>query len=316
MGNCACPIDNCAKKEDVLVNINPDFSNVFNIIPDNKNSVSITKKETLQSKFSTGDNKCSINTISKTSIKPKLITEMYQLYPSLYDTVDVKEVNINYPGVGEFSGEINEITNERHGRGIQNYPDKSIYLSYWKNDKPNGKGKMIYPKGDYYEGDFVEGRIEGFGAYTSISNGPSYVGQWKNDLYDGYGTEKWPDHLEYKGEYREGKKWGSGTLIFQDGSVYTGTFFADQMHGKGKYVWKNKNEYEGEWRYNKMEGNGTFLFSDSRKYVGKYVNDKKEGFGVFTWPNGKIYKGQWKQGKQHGEGRMFCPSEKIWKNGE
>ena len=32
MGNCACPINKCAKKEDVLVNINPDFSNVFNII--------------------------------------------------------------------------------------------------------------------------------------------------------------------------------------------------------------------------------------------------------------------------------------------
>ena len=47
MGNCACPINKCAKKEDVLVNINPDFSNVFNIIPDNKNSISITKKETL-----------------------------------------------------------------------------------------------------------------------------------------------------------------------------------------------------------------------------------------------------------------------------
>ena len=32
MGNCACPINKCAKKEDVLVGVGPDFSNVFNII--------------------------------------------------------------------------------------------------------------------------------------------------------------------------------------------------------------------------------------------------------------------------------------------
>ncbi len=36
------------------------------------------------------------------------------------------------------------------------WPDGSIYEVYWKNDKANGKGRLIHADGDVYLGEWVE----------------------------------------------------------------------------------------------------------------------------------------------------------------
>ena len=35
--------------------------------------------------------------------------------------------------------------------------DKPVYDGDWRDDKRNGKGKMMWPNGHTYEGDFVDG---------------------------------------------------------------------------------------------------------------------------------------------------------------
>ena len=40
-------------------------------------------------------------------------------------------------------------------QGIQLWNDGSIYVGYWRNDKANGKGRLIHADGDVYEGDWV-----------------------------------------------------------------------------------------------------------------------------------------------------------------
>ncbi len=50
-----------------------------------------------------------------------------------------------------------------------------------------GKGKLIWPCGDIYEGDFKDNMINGEGVYT-MAEGQGY----------------------YKGQYKEGKKHGTG----------------------------------------------------------------------------------------------------------
>jgi hypothetical protein len=36
----------------------------------------------------------------------------------------------------------------------------------WQNDMLHGKGRLVYHTGDYYEGDWVMNKAEGYGKYS------------------------------------------------------------------------------------------------------------------------------------------------------
>ena len=38
----------------------------------------------------------------------------------------------------------------RNGRGKQVWEDFSLYEGYWKDNKANGRGRLIHPNGDVY----------------------------------------------------------------------------------------------------------------------------------------------------------------------
>jgi len=40
----------------------------------------------------------------------------------------------------------------REGRGMQVWPDGSIYEGYWKASKTTGHGRLIHADGDVYDG--------------------------------------------------------------------------------------------------------------------------------------------------------------------
>lgn len=205
---------------------------------------------------STGETKASIVKVKQNSIEDNLLNELFKELPPLKDDIPLIQVKTYSPGIGEYSGEWNDKTKQRHGRGIQVWTDKTIYIGFWKEYIANGKGKLLYQNGNYYDGNFVNGKFEGKGMYN-ILNGPSYNGEWKND-----GKEVWPDETEYEGDFVKGIKTGKGELILNSDSYYKGDFYMNQIHGIGIFVWKNQNRYEGEWSYNKMNGDGVFYFQD------------------------------------------------------
>lgn len=45
---------------------------------------------------------------------------------------------------------------------------------------PNGQGRFTHPTRDYYEGNWVEGKAQGFGKYVK-ENGDIYKGNWGED---------------------------------------------------------------------------------------------------------------------------------------
>ena len=203
---------------------------------------------------------------------------------------------IEYSNGCEYYGEWNQINNQKHGRGIQKWPEGPTYFGYFKYDKANGKGKLIFKEGEIYDGDWVDNRANGYGNY--LSEEVKYEGEWKNDMQNGIGTETWKDGTVYIGEFRGGQKTGEGKFIESDGSYYVGNFLNNNFHGKGKYTWIDGREYEGNWKYNKIDGEGVFKWKDGRKYIGQYKNDKKHGYGIFEWANGKKYRGFWRDGKR------------------
>jgi hypothetical protein len=50
-----------------------------------------------------------------------------------------------------YIGEWNE-EGERHGRGVQFWPNGSKYEGYWQHNAANGRGRLVHSDGDVYEG--------------------------------------------------------------------------------------------------------------------------------------------------------------------
>ena len=143
--------------------------------------------------------------------------------------------SIEYSNGCQYYGEWNEAKNQKEGRGIQKWPEGPTYYGYFKEDKANGKGKLIFKEGEVYEGDWMDNRANGYGIF--LSEEVKYEGNWKNDNQHGIGIEKWNDGNIYIGEFCDGQKTGEGKFIYIDGSVYMGSFLNNNFHGKGKYKW-------------------------------------------------------------------------------
>lgn len=65
----------------------------------------------------------------------------------------------------------------REGKGVQIWPDGSIYEGWWRENKAHGRGRIIHANGDIYEGDWMEDRAHGYGVYMN-SGGARYEGKW------------------------------------------------------------------------------------------------------------------------------------------
>ena len=72
--------------------------------------------------------------------------------------------------------------------------DKNFHATY-KGDvvigRPHGVGTLVYPDGNKYVGEFMNGLFHGQGKYTISSNGYSYVGEYRiGSLWNGTIKEK------------------------------------------------------------------------------------------------------------------------------
>ena len=48
---------------------------------------------------------------------------------------------------------------------------------------------MTHANGDVYQGEWHEGKAQGYGVFVDAKKGNMYDGMWKNDEYHGKGTE-------------------------------------------------------------------------------------------------------------------------------
>lgn len=209
--------------------------------------------------------------------------------------------------------------------------------------KKNGFYKVNYDNGDYYEGNFVDGKRQGQGLYIYAS-GAIYQGQWKEGNITGEGTFNYSDGGVYQGFLENGKRDGKGILQYNSGAYYEGSFSAGKRHGYGDMYYTNGNVYQGKWANDlrednngklayingvvhvgiftkdKMTGYGERTYTDGN-YSGDFVDGKREGTGVFLWNSGNGYRGGWKNDKQHGSGEYYDASKQqtfpgVWENGK
>ncbi len=104
--------------------------------------------------------------------------------------------------------------------------DGGVYVGELRENTQirEGKGQFSF-HGDFYDGDWLNDRKEGFGRmiYCGL-DGNVYEGNWKNDLKHGYGELTFRKHSDsyYKGEFKNGFHEGVGTYQDQNGDHFEG----------------------------------------------------------------------------------------------
>ena len=108
-------------------------------------------------------------------------------------------------------------TNIKHGNGKIIWPDGSIYEGQFERNQANGKGRFLSTYGLLYEGDFYKDKIQGFGVLT-VQSGARYEGQWQNNLQNGKGKEIYEaEGTVFVGNFMNGVREGYGYLEQKDG---------------------------------------------------------------------------------------------------
>ena len=197
-----------------------------------------------------------------------------------------EELNIKASGTendregGVYTGEVDPGSRVSHGWGSRSLPNGWKYTGQWVNGKIWGYGVLVRPTGvgrkkEVLTGQFFDGKLEGKGT-AIVDGGERYDGLWS-----------------------EGLRYGHGIMAFPDGGIYVGNFINDFCHGIGKYTGK---------------------FGTGYIYEGDYRDGMKDGNGVETLKGGHRYDGQFSRDERNGEGTLYAPdgtSEKfIFKNGE
>lgn len=153
----------------------------------------------------------------------------------------------------------------------------------------HGEGVYKMSNGDWYDGEFVEGAMEGEGRYTYGEGRGVYVGTMKANEMDGHGRYECVEDEELGQSF-----------------VYTGDFEKGRMHGIGIMQMSCGDRYEGDFQNGLFDGEGEYVYADGSTYKGGWHRGKMHHFGVFQSPvmerDVETYSGEWKNGKRHGKG--------------
>lgn len=194
------------------------------------------------------------------------------------------------------------------GEGRLEMGDREIIGIFHGNQCP-AKGLVVFPNGDTYEGDLLNGKMHGVGTFTSKKMSLSYKGQFKEDVFHGDGLLIYPNGESYQGAFVEGKRCGKGTLE-KKGTypcTYIGLFEDDQIKGQGLLSYANQDWFEGIFDEKGLQGFGRCCINKSN-YTGGFLNGLKHGLGKEVLSNGTIYDGTF-------ESNYFVKGKVSWPNG-
>lgn len=66
--------------------------------------------------------------------------------------------------------------------------DGSIYIGQFQNGLKSGQGKLVYPSGNTFVGEWKLNKKNGEGTMDWIDSGERYYGNWVNDVPSGNGN--------------------------------------------------------------------------------------------------------------------------------
>jgi hypothetical protein len=109
--------------------------------------------------------------------------------------------------------------NCENGNGVSLQKDGSVFTGQFQNGNKI-IGKVTYPSGSIYEGNFLNNLRHGYGIFR-YSNGDSFQGEYSEDKKV-YGLYSHKSGNAYFGYFENNKPDGFGSYTKKDGSVYEG----------------------------------------------------------------------------------------------
>jgi hypothetical protein len=153
----------------------------------------------------------------------------------------------------------------------ENSADGSRYEGQILAGKRHGNGKYTFKNKGFYDGEWFENRMEGYGLLYFPSGRLAYEGEWKMNKFNGNGvlysenpnlqkkanyrkicsvkSDAW---VRYEGAFLNDARNGFGILYYVDGSQFKGQFQNDTACGRGRFVTPEGDSVEGMWDGNKL----------------------------------------------------------------
>lgn len=177
------------------------------------------------------------------------------------------------------------------GIATYEYSDGRVYSGEFENGLPHGKGKMTFPNEDTYDGEWINGKMNGHGVYRRFNHEKDryvelYIGGFVNGVMQGNGRIQFENRMEYDGQWQNGMRTGIGTLWISSKEYIHGLWKFDNII-RGVQHFENGDWYEGTFKNNKFNGFGRYFYSSGILFDGEF-EDGKPVKGVSISPEGKI----------------------------
>eukprot|EP01017_Pseudomicrothorax_dubius_P028460 TRINITY_DN3382_c0_g1_i1.p1 TRINITY_DN3382_c0_g1~~TRINITY_DN3382_c0_g1_i1.p1 ORF type:complete len:538 (-),score=133.74 TRINITY_DN3382_c0_g1_i1:96-1709(-) len=188
-------------------------------------------------------------------------------------------------------------------------------------------GQVWYKNGDYLEGEFSKGNLNGQGRKIFV-NQDIYQGDFKNSGFDGKGVIIFAKHnAKYVGEFQKNHRKGFGELFISDELIYEGVWDHDVLTFGTKYFHGDQTLLKYEGRFKKVAKENAFeefipveagiYYLRDGSYIEAQIPEDEEFpvFGQAFYSNGDEYIGELKDGKRKGYGKLFHSKNYIWIEG-
>lgn len=236
---------------------------------------------------------------------------------------------------------LREASNYDDDNAVRTYTYKSgaVYEGTFNGTRRDGHGHWQHPKGEVYDGEYIDNRQHGLGMYLFTETRKCYIGNWFKGKMNGEGVYYFNRErtVFYYGNYTEDQKNGDGYYMYESGIMTT------QVWDMGRLVSEQETKPEevvevalrirtltNSVRAVTMRELGehvvpseirTFQFPSGATYTGQYSGTKKHGQGYWLHPEGDRYEGQFECNKHNGWGvYIIGPSGKKyvgeWRDGK
>ncbi|KAG7392679.1 hypothetical protein PHYPSEUDO_015067 [Phytophthora pseudosyringae] len=179
-----------------------------------------------------------------------------------------------------------------------------MYVGEYKGLLRDGHGSYTFP-GNYfhYSGQWRKGKMHGQGEFT-MGDGTTYEGEFVDGEIEGVGLKRWPDGSSYSGQFHQGEMHGEGVYLSAKGERYEGHWENNQRCGHGVLQLPNGDLYSGNFAAHRPNGRGTMAYVTSgHVYDGEWVAGARCGTGLLRDASGnRLFEGHWSSDHRHGDG--------------
>ena len=184
-----------------------------------------------------------------------------------------------------------EIQNHQK-REVLKYPNGFVYEGEMAGGQPHGQGKITLRDGKVFEGEFVNGVLQGQ-PRTLTTLWYHYEGDVLNGEPHGMGKKTLRNGQVWEGEYCESARVGKGKIIHPDGKVVEGEFRNNGLNGFCVIRYTNGDRKEGKVIDNQWEGVVKHFFSDGEIHEDYYVKGDQEGPEKIIRADGSVVEGEY-----------------------